>query len=116
MKRPEAELQAFLTNPHDRNRWLKHGAVNVYMRKGVHYVFNKVERTIDIANVNVHPDNMRKGEFKAFLTSVETLCPGKMIYVENIHNEVLSAYLLTRGYKFIMGMGCLVCMYKEMEH
>lgn len=81
-----------------RNSWFSIGPVDVYLRRSTRFGKDYV----DVANVVCEENQRQQGHFSRFLRgleyySIELGYSG--IYVENVFNEILSAYLVRVGYK-----------------
>lgn len=73
--------------------------MQVYLRKGLHYLGGEMTATLDIANIIVKEKFRKQGLFRDFLRDAEAL--GYPIYVECIHNPWLPQVLEQRGYDII---------------
>lgn len=107
-----SQLQEFLQSAL-RNKWIKLGAYELYVRKSRRLINGHSQQTFDLATIN-RPDNkLGTGGFKKLLPEIikavrESGC--EIFYIENILNARLYAYLLSIGF-----MECLdttpPCMY-----
>lgn len=100
---PMMTLEDFLAHP-IRNTWIYEPPIEVYLRKGIHYIaaLSKPCLCLDIANVEVEHDKQRQGVFKAWLKKAEQLCPFECVYIENVQNPVLHDFLVREGYSPIL--------------
>ncbi len=83
----------------ERNKWLRFGPLEVYLRKS--QIPFDIGPNLQIANVSVAEKSQRKGHFKRFLSEAEIYAKEanyKAVYVENIINPVLEAFLIKQGY------------------
>jgi len=57
--------------------------------------------TIDIANINLQENRRGQGVFTAWLERIEARAGelGRAVFVENLHNKKLYAFLKRRGYQ-----------------
>lgn len=90
-------LQEFIDSPL-RNVWLRGDGIEIYVRKGVHA--NYPGACLDIANVSVRDELQRQGIFSRWLAEAETLARSRFeyVYIENVMNEFLPAFLVKQGY------------------
>lgn len=106
------QLQEFLHSTL-RNKWIKIGAYDLYVRKSRRLINNHFQQTFDLATIN-RPDNkLGTGGFKKLLPEIIKVVREngyEILYVENILNNRLHGYLLSIGF-----MECLdttpPCMY-----
>jgi hypothetical protein len=93
MNEIEKKLRAFFLSK-QRNAWVETDQISVYLRKASHISANgELRHYLDIANVTVDLAFRRQGVFKAFLALCQQIQPYGGILVENVHSEVLRAYL-----------------------
>lgn len=109
---PMMTLEDFLAHP-VRNTWIYEPPIEVYVRKGVHFIadLGKPVRCLDVANIEVEEDQRRQGVFKTWLKKAEQICPFECVYIENVQNPVLHDFLVQTGYtpiKFLIAD----CYYK----
>jgi GNAT superfamily N-acetyltransferase len=96
-----------------RNSWLHGSKIDVYVRKGKHSLENRIVDCLDIANINVEEEFQGRGIFKSWLQYTEDAAHKfnlKAVFVENILNHRLAAYLSRIGYKRQTGVD--ISMYK----
>ena len=96
-------LQEFLDSPL-RNTWLYGDGIEIYVRKGIHAAHPGA--SLDIANVGVQEALQRRGIFSRWLAEAETLARGRFqyVYIENVLNEFLPAFLVKQGYTVHRGI------------
>lgn len=96
MKHITEQLDDFIDSPVS-NKWLNDGILSVYVRKGYHVYDGMILNTLDIANISTISEQYQgKGYFKTFMKKAESI--GKPIWVECIHNPLLSRMLVKHGY------------------
>jgi hypothetical protein len=95
------QLKQFLNDEESNTCSLRGEILNIYVRKGRHYLSLGSDeiRTLDIASVSCAERG--RGIFTAFLDEVERMSPYP-IFVELIHNRRLRSYLLRRSYTIII--------------
>lgn len=91
-----------------KNRWLKVGHYQIYVRKASHYINDKVYTTFDIANVQC-PEKFRgKGNFRKLLGNLTYLIKDhseiEILLIENVHNKRLANSLSSMGFTSIEGV------------
>lgn len=107
----EEFLASDLRNFHIENPW-----IIGYVRKTMRHIIDRGRKCLDIADVNVHPDKYGKGVFAEWLKMAETIAPTYGIdglYVENVINERLPAFLIRNGYVAVPHMP--MCYFKALE-
>lgn len=92
------DLKDFLQSP-DYSRWIFHRKVKVYVRKSTRYLrMNEQKpiayRCLDIANIEVSPKYQRQGIFKKVLQTWINYNPFPVVFIENVLNEDLYAWLM----------------------
>lgn len=103
MKPIAEQLDEFILSTF-RNKWLDDGILSVYVRKGYHMYEGMILNTLDIANIStISEEYQGKGHFKSFMNKVESV--GKPVWVENIHNPLLSRMLVKHGYTLFKNGG-----------
>lgn len=95
-----SQILNFWTGP-KRNTWLQNPYLKVYVRKGNHYIENKIEKCLDIANVEVTEEYRGLGIFQAVLERILIEFKGEIIYVESILNEDLIPFLKRYNFKIV---------------
>lgn len=85
------------------NAWVRVGKINVYVRKGRHFINDEVTSCFDLANISVVKANRGKGIFAQFLTDLELILVERndglsCIYVENVINPKFACYLSRCGF------------------
>ncbi|MES2729991.1 MAG: hypothetical protein V4621_07875 [Pseudomonadota bacterium] len=92
-------LVEFLASP-IRNAWLEEPGMAVYVRKAYRVIDGVALHCLDIANIEVQLELQRHGVFKNWLALAEKHGAGvfECVYVENVHNEHLPAFLERNGY------------------
>lgn len=93
-----------------RNEWIEDYALRVYVRKGSHLIDGELVKTIDIANIQSAPEYQHNGYFRSFMRHVESY--KVPVYVENIHNPLLTDILVRNGYRVIDPEALLTCVIK----
>lgn len=94
------------------NDWLQLDNMLVYVRKGQHVCNGKLLRTLDIANISVHPDHQGEGIFTCFLKEAETI--GLPIHIENVLTEQFANFFRKRkGYEVLTENVGMVSFLKE---
>lgn len=87
------ELKDFLQSP-DHSCWLRNRKVSVYVRKSTRLVDRELIKCLDLANIEVNPRYQRQGIFKKVLQTWITYNPFSAIFIENVLNQDLHAWLL----------------------
>ena len=85
-------LQKFLKG-NLRNIWINTAKLNVYVRKGYHYINGELLKTLDIANISVNESYKRKGLGMKFIKDAYKINPFKVTYIENVLNSNFSKKL-----------------------
>lgn len=111
MKTVIEQLKDFLVatskNHYIHNRvWLQDDKMEVYVRAARHFIDNKSQDSLDIANIRVFEEG--KGTFKNFLAEAVSLNPFDVVYIENIHNPRLVEYLEREGWRRVQKYGDFV--------
>lgn len=109
------DIKNFLNDPHIRNAWLTGTTMQVYVRKGMHFVDGKLRLCFDVASIVVDEEFQRQGIFTRWLVEVEAHIattdmecvyvwmadwPQRRNYVESILERGLVPFLTRNGYKF----------------
>lgn len=98
-------LIEFIESKH-MNAWLAFGHMDVYVRKGNHYIngeFVPASQCFDVASVEVVEKYQGKGQFKTFLRTLRDILPRygfRYLYIENLLNERLEAFLIREGFTY----------------
>jgi len=83
------------------NIWLDDGIVRVFVRKSRRNIKGVIHETFDIANISTIPKQYQgQGYFKNFIQKVESI--GLAVYVESIHNPLLTNMLEKNGYTIMV--------------
>lgn len=91
-----SNLDSFISSSRT-TEWLTGDVLSVFVRKGIRKLDDSILHTLDVANINTIPDVYKgKGYFKSFMLKVESI--GLPVYVENIHNPLLTQMLIKHGY------------------
>lgn len=83
------------------NGWVKEGNLAAYLRKSIHHTHPRRQYAfLDIASVEVHPSYQGRGLFTRFLKRCEAIARihHRGVYVENILNPKLAAFVYRQGY------------------
>ena len=95
-------LETFITNPKQRNVWLKHGSFSIYIRRATHIIEGQPAKCVDIANIiNYKAEARGQGKFWQLITTIKRqalLTDAEYIYIEQVLNKQLAASLTQRGY------------------
>lgn len=94
------EITSFLALPMG-NKWIESDdRISMYLRRTRHHIDNETVECIDIANIAVSEEYQGQGIFTGYLLAIEALAQvhNLTVYIENIHNPRLGAFLLKRGY------------------
>lgn len=94
------ETQSFIAFSEDlvRNEWFRQNGVNIYCRKSIRLINQKVERTFEIANISIRDEG--RGIFTEILNQLETTELNiDYFYIENVNSGRLTNFLLKRGYE-----------------
>lgn len=86
-----------------RNGNISIGPLALYYRiAAFHVVEGECVRTLDLANFAVKESERNKGIFSQFLKHAEKIASdsGLVLYVENIHSDILREMLKRRNYTF----------------
>jgi hypothetical protein len=83
-------------NDWNTNEWLYGQEMEVYVRKGKHYLNKNMYTCLDIANIKVY--NPGAGVFTLFLMYMEKMNPWDAIFIENVHNERFQKFFIRRDY------------------
>lgn len=77
--------------------------LEVYFRRTARYFGHECTRTLEIGAVNVDEDRQNQGHFSRFLVDFEEVAEheDRIVYIENVHNEILRDYLRRLGYASI---------------
>lgn len=89
------KLKDFIEND-KRNEWLSDGLMNVYVRKGYHFIEGKTKICLDIANVVVY--KQKQGTWTKFLWEAHKINPWYCTFVECVNNKHLVKWLLKNGF------------------
>ena len=100
-----SDLDAFVASNIDKRVARKQiciGPVTIYVRITTRSLGEKVERTLDLADVTVIEECRGKGIFRALLAHSEALSAkyGLALYVESISSPIVHQALSRRGYQF----------------
>lgn len=84
------------------------GPIELWARLAARLVGDKVERTLDLADVTIKDDYQGKGLFSALLAHMEAVAErnGLALYVESISSPIIRQALIRRGYSFSPGFSC----------
>jgi len=98
-------LSLFLSNDNLRNTWIKEKDIEVYIRRSVRIIENKMHPCLDIGSVEVKEKKRGRGTFSCFLNRFEEEAKklNRCVYIESILNPRLIKYLLGKGYQFVPG-------------
>lgn len=96
------DLKDFLQST-DRTRWIFHHKVHVYVRKSTRYLRMGSSKAVayhclDIANIEVMPKYQRQGIFKKVLQTWINYNPCPVVFIENVLNDDLYAWLVQQPY------------------
>lgn len=102
------------------NHYLKYPHLDVFVRNGQRLFYSEegygeFNRCLDIVNVNVHPKYQRKGVFSDFLKLAEETCIKRdvpYVFVENVLNKHLPAFLIRQGYSLMPYRLSVPCYFK----
>jgi hypothetical protein len=96
-----SKLTDFLEARHPNTLWVDRGECEVYLRKQVKHLDGMLHPVICISNMHVYhgsEDSPRKGHFKNLLADlvdwIDHQSTVKHVYVENVINPHLEAYLV----------------------
>jgi hypothetical protein len=81
---------------HVYNEWLYTGEMQLYVRKGIHYLEYEKCDTLDLASFEVFEKG--KGTFTTFVTQVHAINPWDATYIECVHNDRLRNWLERHGF------------------
>lgn len=81
------------------------GPIELYARLTSRSLGDRMERTLDLADVSIKSDHRGKGFFSALLEHMEGLAErkGLALYVESISSPIVRQALVRRGYSFSSG-------------
>lgn len=81
------------------NLWLQDDVMKVYVRKGRHIISSgKISTTLDVANVEVDEAKQGQGYWTKFISEAHKLNPWEATFIELVHNPILFASLMKRGW------------------
>jgi hypothetical protein len=114
---PKQAIYDFLRST-EQAAWIVYGPMEVYVRRGTHFVNRQKVECFDIANVAIGQPELRgKGTFKAFIQDVENIFQAhpellvdprfgpeirdkiQGIYVENVYPEQFAEGLMRMGFE-----------------
>lgn len=103
----EAFIDGALGNGYCR-KWLFEDYLKVYVRTGLRMVGSESVVSFEIANIEVDPSWRRQGLFKHFVhraaRHMHERAPRSHIFIENVLNEHLTAYLRRNDWHPRMGL------------
>ena len=81
--------------------WVEEGPVNAYVRVTQHHFANAMWPTIDVAAVELLPEDRGHGYFTRWLSAIEALAheSGRAVYLESVLNKRMQPFYLRRGYQ-----------------
>ena len=96
-----------------KNTWLHSREIHIYIRNAHHRLDTTIEKTIDLATIEISEKLRGKGKFTKLLEYLEEQV-NRPIYIENVLEERFQKFFEKRGYlKASQGMSDLVsCYYK----
>lgn len=108
-KQTELKLKAIETYFHNLTLWLKGPTRNqfvfasddkivTYLRKGHHYVGDKIQDTLDIARIEIEDKWQRKGIGKAVVDGIHAANPFPITFIESILNPDFYTWLKREGW------------------
>lgn len=86
--------------------WIKHGPLKAYVRVSTRLINGEIKGTVEVASVEVIPDERGKGVFSSWLREVEDMAKQhkRAVYIESVLNKGLGGYFVNSGY-LPMGTG-----------
>lgn len=112
-------VRALTTGASLRSAWTSGDGLNVYIRRGQHYLNGEMGFCLDIVNVSAHHPG--DGAFKKFLDQVEAEVQNSdccdFVFVECILQPRLVPFLMSRGYQMTSNsMDLAPHMFKKFHH
>ncbi len=93
------KLAEFIRNSEEQfsaSEWLSDEKMQVYVRKGHHFLGRKRRLCLDIANVEVYKKG--EGTWTSFIRQAHEMNPWDGTFVECVHNSRLASWLLRNGF------------------
>lgn len=96
-------LQSFLAADRMPNRYIADddAIMDVYVRKGIHYINGTMCHTLDIASINVVSAHRGCGHGSEFIQRAHALNWGDGTLVESILNDRLYQHLIAKGWVLV---------------
>lgn len=96
-------LQSFLMHERVPNRYITDddAIMDVYVRKGIHYINGTMCHTLDIASINVVSEHRSCGYGGEFIQRAHALGWADGTLVESILNDRLYAHLVAKGWVLV---------------
>lgn len=81
------------------NQWFYGMHLDLYARNYFRHYSGEFSRSLEIANVSVHPFYRKRGVYSALLEfAFELLAPGEILFIENVLDRTQETIYLNRGF------------------